>query len=284
MGPLFASFPRKWGTSESFCGALKGGFGWALRPENAAILKTRKRCDTCAPFAPFAIAFSSSWPCWNQTEDRSARFLSENVYVQARERNTKTQTFGSGYLPVGWGVFHVRGWMSKNSVCLRSPGKPNFLAGYLGNLAGISRGLSGPVLRDTTRLSQRLTPYCALGGSWYLNTANWVRYPFPLFWAFPPWRACEVEMRYHVPPPPHKGYLSDTCATPSKITAKCLRYPPSATLSQIKGYCAVWGGVLHWAAKLVRGWLGTDTPDPTLESASPSIDVESMTNQLSGRA
>ena len=41
--------------------------------------------------------------------------------------------------------------------------------------------------------------------------ANWVRYPLSLFGVFPPWRACEVEVRY---PPPQKGYLSDTCAIP----------------------------------------------------------------------
>ena len=40
--------------------------------------------------------------------------------------------------------------------------------------------LSGPVLRDTARLSQR-PPYCALWGFWCLNMANWVRYPLPLF-------------------------------------------------------------------------------------------------------
>ena len=38
--------------------------------------------------------------------------------------------------------------------------------------------LSGPVLRDTARPSQR---YCALWGFWCLNIANWVRYPLPLF-------------------------------------------------------------------------------------------------------
>ena len=66
-------------------------------------------------------------------------------------------------------------------------------------------------------------PYCALWGFWCLNMANWVRYPLPLFWAFPPWRACKVEARY---PPPQKGYLSDTCAIPFENKAKGVRYPP----------------------------------------------------------
>ena len=48
--------------------------------------------------------------------------------------------------------------------------------------------LSGPVLRDTARLSQRYPPiarYGVFGVStwpiWCLNMANWVRYPLPLF-------------------------------------------------------------------------------------------------------
>ena len=39
--------------------------------------------------------------------------------------------------------------------------------------------------------------YCALWGFWCLNMANWVRYPLPLFCAFPRWRACEVEVTPH---------------------------------------------------------------------------------------
>ena len=53
------------------------------------------------------------------------------------ERTPNTQTFWSGYLPVGWS----RCGGPKSSICLRNPGKPNFLAGYPGIFAGISRGL-----------------------------------------------------------------------------------------------------------------------------------------------
>ena len=57
--------------------------------------------------------------------------------------------------------------------------------------------LSGPVSRDTARLSRTDAPLaCALWGFWCLNMTNWVRHPRPLFWEFPPWRACEVEVRY----------------------------------------------------------------------------------------
>ena len=74
--------------------------------------------------------------------------------------------------------------------------------------------------------------------------ANWVRYPPPLSERFPPWRACEVEVRY---PPPQKGYLSDTGAIPYENKAKACDTPLCDTIS--KGYCAIWGGISHWAAK-----------------------------------
>ena len=62
---------------------------------------------------------------------------------------------------------------------------------------------------------------------------------------FPPWRACKVEVRY--PPPPQKGYLSDTCATPYDNKANGCDTPLCDTIS--KGSCAIWGGISHWAAK-----------------------------------
>ena len=76
--------------------------------------------------------------------------------------------------------------------------------------------------------------------------ANWVRYPLPLFCAFPPWRACEVEVRY---PSLQKGYLSDTCAIRYENNANGCDTPLCDTIS--KGYCAIWGGISHWAAKLL---------------------------------
>ena len=90
-----------------------------------------------------------------------------------------------------------------------------------------------------------IPPYCALWGFWCLNMANWVRSP-PLFSVFPPWGACEVEVRY---PPPQKGYLSDTCAIPYKNKANGCDTPLCDTIS--KGYCVIGGGISHWAAKCV---------------------------------
>ena len=98
--------------------------------------------------------------------------------------------------------------------------------------------LSGPVLRESPRDYLSDTPYCALWGFWCLNMANWVRYPLPLLSAFPPWRACEVEVRYP-PPPTQKGYLSNTCAMPHENKANGCDTPLCGTIS--KRYCAIWG-------------------------------------------
>ena len=48
-------------------------------------------------------------------------------------------------------------------------------------------------------------------------------------------------------PPPQKGYLSDTCAIPYENKANGCDTPVCDTIS--KGYCAIWGGISHWAAK-----------------------------------
>ena len=69
--------------------------------------------------------------------------------------------------------------------------------------------------------------------------ANWVRYPPPFSERFPPWRACEVEVRY---PPSQKGYLSNTCAMTYENKANGCDTPLCDTIS--KGYCAIWGGYL----------------------------------------
>ena len=86
-----------------------------------------------------------------------------------------------------------------------------------------------------------IPPYCALWGFWCLNMANWVRYPLPLFWAFPLWRACEVEVQY--PPPPQRGISAILVRYPYENKANGCDTPPLCdTIS--KGYCAIWGGYL----------------------------------------
>ena len=51
-------------------------------------------------------------------------------------------------------------------------------------------------------------------------------------------------------PPPQKGYLSDTCAIPYENKASGCDTPLCDTISE--GYCAIWGGISHWAGKSVR--------------------------------
>ena len=64
------------------------------------------------------------------------RFL---AILQGRKR-AQTQTLWFGYLRVGWGSSTWSGGGQKVRYVLRKPGKPNFLAGYPGNFAGMSGG------------------------------------------------------------------------------------------------------------------------------------------------
>ena len=48
--------------------------------------------------------------------------------------------------------------------------------------------------------------------------------------------------------PPQKGYLSDTCAIPYGNKANGCDTPLCDTIS--KGYCAIWGGISDWTAKM----------------------------------
>ena len=103
--------------------------------------------------------------------------------------------------------------------------------------------LSGPVLRDTARLSQRYPPIARYGVFWCLNMANWVRYPSPFSERFP----LGEHAKWRCDTPPRKGYLSDTSAIPYENKANGCDTPLCDTIS--KGYCAIWGGISHWAAK-----------------------------------
>ena len=108
-----------------------------------------------------------------------------------------------------------------------------------------------------------MAPYCAIPRD-YLSDTPLLRamgfsvsqhgqlgaIPPPPFLSASPWRACEVEVRY--PPPPQKGYLSDTCAIPFENKANGCNTPLCDTI--LKGYCAIWGGISHWAAKSVSNF------------------------------
>ena len=76
------------------------------------------------------------------------------------------------------------------------------------------------------------------------GVSTWVRYPLPLFWAFPPlWE----HAKWRCDTPPQEGYLSGTCAIPYENKANGCDTPLCDTIS--KGYCAIGGGISHWAAK-----------------------------------
>ena len=112
----------------------------------------------------------------------------------------------------------------------------------------IDCSLSGPVLRDTARLSQWYPPIARYGvfgvSTWPsgCDTPSPFSEPFPLG-EHAKWR-CDT--------PPEKGYLSDPCAIPYENKANGCDTPLCDTIS--KGYCAIWGGISHWAAKIALLW------------------------------
>ena len=77
--------------------------------------------------------------------------------------------------------------------------------------------------RDTARLSQRYPPIARYGvfgvSTWPIGCDT----PSPFSERFPPWRACEVEVRY---PPPHKRGISAILARYPMKQGKRVRYPP----------------------------------------------------------
>ena len=106
--------------------------------------------------------------------------------------------------------------------------------------------LSGPVLRDTARLSQRYPPIARYGvfgvSTWPIGCDT----PSPFSERFP----LGEHAKWRCDTPPQKGYLSDTCAIPYENKANVCDTPLCDTIS--KGYCAIWGGISHWAAKCTQ--------------------------------
>ena len=114
-------------------------------------------------------------------------------------------------------------------------------------------------LANTPVLVSLVAPYCAIPRD-YLSDTPLLRamgflvsqhgqlgaIPPPFSERFPP---LESMRSGGAIPPPQKGYLSDTCAIPFENKANGCDTPLCDTIS--KGYCAIWGGISHWAAKLV---------------------------------
>ena len=65
-------------------------------------------------------------------------------------------------------------------------------------------------------------------------------------------------------PPSAKGYLSDTCAIPYENKASGCDTPLCDTIS--KGYCAIWGGISHWAAKVASSGVASGPQIPHEDS------------------
>ena len=89
-------------------------------------LETLKEEGICSRFAQG----HPPHPCYHA--ERSGPIF----ILYREEKGTQTQTFGSGYLLVGWGASTLRGGSQKVRYVLPNPGKPNFLAGYPGILPG----------------------------------------------------------------------------------------------------------------------------------------------------
>ena len=100
--------------------------------------------------------------------------------------------------------------------------------------------LSGPVLRDTARLSQRYPPiacYGVFGVSTYGQLG--VIPPSPFLNVFP-----LESMRSGGAIPPTKGVSQ---RYPMKTGYNARDTPLCDTIS--KAYCTIWGGISYWAAK-----------------------------------
>ena len=103
-----------------------------------------------------------------------------------------------------------------------------------------------------------MAPYCAIPRD-YLSDTPLLRamgflvsqhgqlgaIPPPPFLSVPPLES--MRGGGAIPPPPQKGYLSDIGAIPYENKANGCDTPLCDTIS--KGYCAIWGGISHWAAR-----------------------------------
>ena len=73
-----------------------------------------------------------------------------------------------------------------------------------------------------------------------------------------------AKWRCDPPPPPQRGYLSDTCAIPSESKAKHVRYPPLRYY--FERVLRDPGGISHWAAELRLYQQIKDHPPPPIKT------------------
>ena len=107
---------------------------------------------------------------------------------------------------------------------------------------------SGPVLRDTARLSQRYPPIARYGVLVSQHGHLGARPPPPFLSISP----LESMRNGGAIPPSNLGYLSDTCAIPYENKAKRVRYPPLRYYLErvLRDRGGGGGCILHWAAKI----------------------------------
>ena len=80
-------------------------------------------------------------------------------------------------------------------------------------------------------------------------------------------------------PPPQKGYLSDTSAIPYENKANGCDTPLCDTIS--KGYCAIWGGISHWAAKVtIQTWESVALTQVPEQPKCPKVLSENAKGHL----
>ena len=119
----------------------------------------------------------------------------------------------------------------------------NICAKNCAKISGKICALSGPVLRDAARLSQRYPPIARYG---VFGVSTWpIGCDTPS--SFSERLLLGEHAKWRCDTPPQKGYLSDTCAIPYENKANGCDAPICDTIS--KGYCPIWGGISHWAAK-----------------------------------
>ena len=99
--------------------------------------------------------------------------------------------------------------------------------------------LSGPILRDTARLSQRYPPIARHGVFCVSTCPTGCDTPSPFFDRFP--------LGEHAKCPHKRGISAMLARYPLKTRQNTCDTPLCDTIS--KGYCAIWGGISHWSAK-----------------------------------
>ena len=124
-------------------------------------------------------------------------------------------------------------------LSLRGVAIMTVLGGFGGSGEHPTLLLSGPVLRDTARLSQRYPPIAHYGVLVSQHNQLGVIPPPPFLSVSPFQNMRSGGAKWRCDTPLQKGYLSDTCAIAYENKANGCDTPLCDTIS--KGYCGTWG-------------------------------------------